>query len=182
VTPARRPSLAAAAFTVALRNPALPVLGVGIAATAVQVARHRLSAAALVDAVGPLVLAGLFALSLALGVLARSWSGPAELLGHADRAGTVAIGALAAVVVNNLPAAVLLSAHPPQHPRALLIGLDLGPNVAVTGSLSAYLWLRAARQLGSRPSVVAYSRRGLLLAPVAAALALAAAALFSGAQ
>jgi len=79
-------------------------------------------------------------------------------------------------------AAVLLSAHPPRHPRALLIGLDLGPNLAVTGSLSAYLWLRASRQLGSRPSIAAYSRRGLLLAPAAAATALAAAALFTRAQ
>jgi hypothetical protein len=45
--------LAAAAFTVALRNPALPVLGVGIAATAAQVARRRLSLASVIDAVGP---------------------------------------------------------------------------------------------------------------------------------
>jgi len=64
-----------------------------------------------------------------------------------------------------------LPGHPPRHPRALLIGLDLGPNLAVTGSLSAYLWLRASRQLGSRPSIAAYSRRGLLLAPAATALA-----------
>jgi arsenical pump membrane protein len=41
------------------------------------------------------------------------------------------------VIVNNLPAAVLLTPHAPPHPRALLIGLNLGPSLAVTGSLSA---------------------------------------------
>ena len=58
-------------------------------------------------------------------------------------------GALSWLVVNNLPAAVLFSAHAPAHSRALLIGLDLGPNLAVTGSLSALLWYRAARTVGA---------------------------------
>ena len=81
-------------------------------------------------------------------------------------------------VLNNLPAAVLFSAQPPPHPRALLIGLDLGPNLAVTGSLSAVLWLQAAHSVGARPSITTYSRFGLLLVPltlVAALLAMLAA-------
>ena len=172
-------TIAAAGLTVALRNPALPVLAVGAAATATQIARRRLSSATVIDAVGPLALAGLFCLSVGLGVLARTWSGPSHLLAHAGRVGTTAIGALAAVAVNNLPAAVLLSARAPVHPRALLIGLNLGPNLAVTGSLSAYLWFRAARQVDARPNAVAYTRRGLVLAPLAIAGALAAAALLT---
>jgi len=36
------------------------------------------------------------------------------------------------VVVNNLPAAALLAARVPPHPYALLVGLDIGPNLFVT--------------------------------------------------
>jgi arsenical pump membrane protein len=169
--------LAAALLTLALRNPALPVLAVGLLAAGTQLARRRLACGEVMRAVGPLVLIGLFALSVALGTLARSWGGPAQLLGSAGRWGTAAIGAVAAVAINNLPAAVLLSARPPSHPRALLLGLNLGPNLAVAGSLSAYLWLKAARQLGRRPSLVAFTRRGALLAPLAILGALAASTL-----
>ncbi len=123
--------------------------------------------------------AGLFLASVALGVLARSWNGPARLVAGASRWETAGIGAVAAVVVNNLPATVLLSAGAVPHPRALLIGLNIGPNLAVTGSLSAYLWIRAARQVGARPSITAFSARGVLLAPLAILTALAAASLLS---
>jgi arsenical pump membrane protein len=170
-------ALAAAALTLALSNPALAVLGVGVVAVAVQIARRKLEPAAVTRAVGPLALVALFALSVAVGVLARSWDGPARLLGGAGPWGTAAVGALASVAINNLPSAVLLSARPLAHPRALLIGLNLGPNLAVTGSLSAYLWFKAAAQLETRPSLVAFTRRGVLLAPVAIAAALAALAL-----
>jgi len=158
---------AAAALTLALRNPALAVLAVGIAAVAVQVARHQLKLPQITHAIGPLTLTGLFAVSVVVGVLARSWDGPARLLADAGLWGTAAVGAIAAVTINNLPAAMLLSARPLSHPRALLLGLNLGPNLAVTGSLSAYLWFKAARQLDTRPSLPAFTRRGLLLAPAA---------------
>ena len=41
--------------------------------------------------------------------------------------------ALATVVLNNLPAASLLAARAPSHPFSLLVGLNLGPNLCVTG-------------------------------------------------
>ena len=112
-------------------------------------------------------------------MLGRSWDGPAQLLNGAGRWGTAAIGGVAAIAVNNLPAAVLLSARPLAHPRALLLGLNIGRNLAVTGSLSAYLWLKVSRQLGQRPSIAAFTRRGALLAPLALVSALLAASLFS---
>jgi arsenical pump membrane protein len=173
-------TLAAAGLTLALRNPAPEVLGVGIAAVAIQLARRRLKLPQVKQAVGPLTLTGLFALSVAVGVLARSWNGPARLLTHAGLWGTAAIGAIASVAINNLPAAMLLSAQPLSHPRALLLGLNLGPNLAVTGSLSAYLWFKAARALDTRPSLRAFTRRGLLLAPAAIIAALAATSLLPG--
>jgi arsenical pump membrane protein len=98
------------------------------------------------------------------------WPGPTDLLASASPWTTCAIGALAAVCLNNLPAAVLLSATPPPHPRALLLGLNLGPNLAVTGSLSSYLWFKAARNAGARPSPRRFSMIG---APVGIAAMLA---------
>jgi arsenical pump membrane protein len=166
---------AAAALTLGLTRPALPVLGVGVVAVAIEVARGRLELPGVVRAVGPAVLGVLFLASVALGVVAREWEGPAALLAGAGRWETAGIGALASIGLNNLPATVLLSAQAPPHPRALLIGLNLGPNLAVTGSLSAYLWLRAARQVGARPSVGAFSRRGVVLAPLGIGAALVAA-------
>jgi arsenical pump membrane protein len=173
-------ALAAAALTLALHNPAPEVLGVGIAAVAIQLARHQLELPQIKRAVGPLTLTGLFALSVAVGILARSWSGPARLLSHAGLWGTAGIGAIGSITINNLPAAMLLSAQPVSHARALLLGLNLGPNLAVTGSLSAYLWFKAARQLDTRPSLRAFTKRGLLLAPAAIVAALTTTSLLPG--
>jgi arsenical pump membrane protein len=53
----------------------------------------------------------------------------------------------------------------------LLLGLNVGPNLAVTGALSALLWFRAAREVGARPSPLEFSRRGIPLALVAMAAA-----------
>jgi arsenical pump membrane protein len=170
-------ALAAAVLTIALRDPAIAVFGVGVSLAAVEVLRGRLQGREVIRAVGPAVLIGLFLLCIALGALARSWDGPAQLLGGAGRWETTGIGALASVTINNLPAAVLLSAHPVAHPSALLLGLNVGPNAAATGSLSALLWWRAARQVDAQPSIVAFSRRGAPLAMFATAVALATTAL-----
>jgi arsenical pump membrane protein len=120
------------------------------------------------------VLTTLFSMTGLLGLLARVWQGPAHLLASASAPATCAIAAAAAVVLNNLPAAVLLSATTPVHPRALLLGLNLGPNLAVTGSLAAYLWFQAARGCGARPSPLRFTLLGapLALAAMAAGLAL----------
>jgi len=47
-----------------------------------------------------------------------------------------------------------------------LLRLDLTPNLTVTGSLSAFRWIRAARTAGADPSIRAYSQRGVVLAPL----------------
>jgi arsenical pump membrane protein len=162
--------LAAALLVVALRSPALPVLVVGVAAVVLS----RTGWTRIAAAVDVRVLGGLFALAVLLGGLGRWWHGPASLLGSLDRGETAVVGALASVLVNNLPAAVLLTPTPPVHARALLLGLNLGPNLAVTGSLSAFLWLRVARSLGARPSPLRYSRLGVVLVPLSLAAGLAA--------
>jgi Na+/H+ antiporter NhaD/arsenite permease-like protein len=116
----------------------------------------------------------LFALAVALGTIGRLWQAPAQLLDSSGIWTAAAIGAAASVLVNNLPATVLFTAHPAAHPEALLLGLDLGPNLAVTGSLSAVLWLQAARAVGARPSIATYSRLRFLLVPLTIAAALTA--------
>jgi arsenical pump membrane protein len=177
VTAPRRLGVAACALAailvLVLPHPGVPVLAVALVAAAIRVREGSLRPGRAVEAVGPLALGGLFALSVALGVLGRTWSGPADLLASASPAQTTAIGALSAIGLNNLPAAVLLSATPPPHPRALLLGLNLGPNLAVTGALSAYLWFKAARACGARPSARRFSLLGvpLGLAGMAAGLA-----------
>lgn len=169
--------VAAALLVLALDRPALPVLAVGAVAGARAVARGVAARRDLREAVDPVSLGSLFCVATALGAVARVWDGPAELMADASGPVTAAIGALAAVVLNNLPATVLLASRPVAHPEALLLGVDLGPNLAVTGSLASLLWWKAARSVGGQPSVGEVSRLGIVLVPLtllAAGLALAA--------
>ena len=114
--------------------------------------RAAVSPRAALDILGIPVLVALFGLAVALGTLGRSWSGPATLLAHLDAWGTAAVAALSSVLVNNLPAASLLAARQPPHPFALLVGLNVGPNLFVTGSLAWFLWLRARAPAGGPTS------------------------------
>jgi arsenical pump membrane protein len=157
-------TVAAVVLVLALRQPALAVLGVGLAATAFELLRSRVDLATVWRIVGLPSLAAAFVLTVALGTLARHWDGPAELLAGASGPETAALAALSTVFVNNLPAAALYSAGAVDHSRMLLLGLNVGPNLAVTGALSAVLWFRAARAVDARPSLLEFSRRGIPLA------------------
>jgi arsenical pump membrane protein len=159
-------------LVVVLRAPAVPVAAVGVVAVLLRWRRDDSgSGRAALTILGVPTLVGLFGLAVALGTLGRSWSGPATLLAHLNVWGTAAVAALTSVVVNNLPAASLLAARQPPHPFALLIGLNVGPNLFVTGSLAWLLWLRAARTAGGRPDVRRASLLGLASAPLAIAAA-----------
>jgi arsenical pump membrane protein len=161
-------ALVAATFMLILSDPALPVLALGLTATALRRLRPRLTLG---------VLASLFLLTIGFGTLARVWDGPALLLKSSGRPTTAAIAAIGSVLVNNLPAAVLFSAAPPRHSLALLLGLDLGPNLAITGSLSAFLWIQAARTANADASIATYTKLGALLMPLTLAGTLATLAL-----
>jgi arsenical pump membrane protein len=104
--------------------------------------------------------------------MARSWHQPTAILAGVGSWPTAGLAALVSILMNNLPAAALLSAHAPPHPTALLLGLDLGPNLAVTGSLSALLWLRAAQRVDAQPSLRTYTRLGAVIGPLTLAGAL----------
>jgi arsenical pump membrane protein len=162
--------LASAVLVLVLASPALPVLAVGTASIVLaRAARARVLAAVDIRTLGILFVA-----AVGLGAVGRWWTAPDSLFDGLGRWTTAVGSAASTVVFNNLPASVLFAPDPPHHARAFLIGLDIGPNLAVTGSLSALLWLRVARSLGARPSALAYSRLGLLLGPVPLCAAVAA--------
>ena len=169
-------ALGVAAVTVlvlVLKAPALPVAGVGLVVIAFRLAARRQELARVREVLGIPVLVGLFGIALALGTLGRSWSGPATLLSHLDAVGVAVVAAASTVVVNNLPAAALLASRVPPHPFALLVGLNVGPNLFVTGSLAWILWMRTVRSAGSDPPVRKAVVLGLVTVPLSMAAALA---------
>lgn len=131
----------------------------------------------------PLV-AGLFVLVEALGHTGVTQQ-LAALLGELARQSVAkaawAAGGVIAVgcnLVNNLPTGLLAGrvveiAQVPEPVRAAaLIGVDLGPNLSVTGSLATILWLAALRREGIRVGAWTFLKLGLLVMPPALALAI----------
>ncbi len=132
----------------------------------------------------PLV-AGLFVLVQALektGVT-KALAGLLEaLVQHSATLAAWASGLVLAVgcnLINNLPTGLVAGrivalAHVPDHVRsAVLIGVDLGPNLSVTGSLATILWLTALRRESHRVSACTFLKLGALVMPPALILALA---------
>ena len=132
----------------------------------------------------PLV-AGLFVLVEALektGVTKNLAHLMQQLVGQSAPAAAWASGVVLAVgcnLVNNLPAGLVAGrvvelADVPDHVRsAVLIGVDLGPNLSVTGSLATILWLTALRREGHSVSAWAFLKLGALVMPPALLLAIA---------
>ena len=124
-----------------------------------------------------LLVAGLFVLVEGLdhtGVVAML----ARALPHLPPIFAGAVLAVACNLMNNLPAGLLASsvvssAHPPQAMvDSLLIGVDLGPNLAVTGSLATILWLNALRREGEHVTSRQFLRVGVKVMFPALGLAL----------
>lgn len=93
---------------------------------------------------------------------------------------TGVVVALACNLLNNLPAAFIagsVAAGTHADPRmvdAILVGVDLGPNLSVTGSLATILWLAALRRDGVSVQGRDFLRVGAIVMPFALVLALAA--------
>ena len=83
-------------------------------------------------------------------------------------------------LINNLPlgliaGSTLNSAHVQGTIKnAVLIGVDLGPNLSVTGSLATILWLIAMRREGLRVGFGTFLKVGVIAMPVALVLAIVA--------
>ena len=86
--------------------------------------------------------------------------------------------ALASNLLNNLPtglvaATVSQSADVPlQVTSGILIGVDLGPNLSVTGSLATILWLIALRREGEAVTAWQFLKLGIVVMPPALVVAL----------
>jgi arsenical pump membrane protein len=111
-----------------------------------------------------------------LGRLLRTIS--ADPVIAASAAGVVP--ALASNVMNNLPVGLIagsvLAADnlPRAVSGAMLVGVDLGPNLSITGSLATILWLIALRREGEDVGAWQFLKLGALVMPPALVLALAA--------
>jgi arsenical pump membrane protein len=135
------------------------VAAVALAATALATRRVPWRAVPL----GPAVLA------LALGTLALAAAGSLHLErvlaidGPAGGAATFLIAAVGANLVNNLPMVLVflepLEAHP-DRVWAVLLGVNLGPTLWVTGALSTLLWQSTMGNLGHPVRARQYARIG----------------------
>jgi len=87
--------------------------------------------------------------------------------------------ALACNLLNNLPTGLIagslgqMAPLPPETISALVIGVDLGPNLSITGSLATILWLIAVRREGLHVSAWGFLKLGVLVMPPALIGALA---------
>jgi arsenical pump membrane protein len=92
--------------------------------------------------------------------------------------GVGALIAFACNLMNNLPAGLIAGsalqvAHAPDGViSATLVGVDLGPNLSVTGSLATILWLTALKQEGLKVSAWSFLKVGALAMPPALLLAI----------
>jgi arsenical pump membrane protein len=90
------------------------------------------------------------------------------------------IVAFASNLMNNLPAgliagnAVQAAQVPAIVKSAILIGVDLGPNLSITGSLATILWLVALRREGLTVSAWSFLKLGILIMTTALVVAIAA--------
>ncbi|MCX5329482.1 arsenic transporter [Streptomyces sp. NBC_00140] len=124
---------------------------------------------------------GFLAFVLALGVVVRAVvdNGLADALRHVlpEGSGLVAllgIAALAAVLanlINNLPAVLVLlpltATAGPGAVLAVLIGVNIGPNLTYAGSLATLLWRRIVQRHGHEVELGEFTRLGLLAVPAA---------------
>ncbi len=124
------------------------------------------------------LVAGLFVIVEALshaGLLSAADSAIAWLLQQPSAvadAGSAFAVAVISNIMNNLPVALASGSalehlpHAAGVGHAVLIGVDLGPNLSVTGSLATILWLIALRRDNVEITPWEFLRYGIILMPV----------------
>ncbi|WP_395576497.1 SLC13 family permease [Streptomyces sp. BK79] len=162
-------------------DPAWAALGGVLVLGGRALARRRVTPRELVGAASPLFC--LFVLALGVVVQGAMSGGPAAGLGRLLPAGdslpallgVAAVAAVLANLVNNLPAvlALLPLAAPagPGQVLAVLIGVNLGPNLTYVGSLATLLWRRILHRHGIEVHLGRFTLLGLLTVPATVAAA-----------
>ena len=151
---------------------------VGVAVLGFQALRSGLVS------VGPLVRSAnlpFVVFVLALGIVVRSvvdnglGSAASDLLPSGSSLlallGIALLAAVLANVVNNLPAVLVLvpiaaASGGPGPLLAVLLGVNVGPNLTYVGSLATLLWRRVLQKDGEEPAVAEFSKLGLVAVPV----------------
>ena len=164
-----------AAASAAGVNPAWAAFAGAAVLAARALARRTATPVSLVRAVDLPFLA--FVLALGVVVKAVTANGLGRALAPLVPSGTslpalLAVAALSAAlanVCNNLPAVlVLLPLTAPAGAGAVLavlLGVNIGPNLTYTGSLATLLWRRVLQRQGSEPDLGEFTRLGLLTVP-----------------
>ncbi|MBD5632916.1 MAG: arsenic transporter, partial [Candidatus Eremiobacteraeota bacterium] len=160
----------------------------GAVVFAIAIARDRKACGPVLRGVSWPVLflvAGLFVLVQGLSVTGaldatrRAVEAAAAYPASLANLGAAAVTAAASNLINNLPAGLIAgSAIASLHDRvafrsAVAIGIDLGPNLSVTGSLATVLWLTALRRERIEVTAWTFLRAGALVMPPALLLAVA---------
>ena len=182
-------AVALMAVSVADRPLGLPTALAGVVTVACVAMRDRAACVPIVRAISwsvlPLV-AGLFVVveTLDRTGAVHALAGLLHLLMQSGEHVAAAVAGVAVALVsnavNNLPAGLIASstihaAHSPQTVvDAILIGVDLGPNLSITGSLATILWLAAIRREGLQVGFRAFLAVGACVMPPALLLALGA--------
>jgi len=176
-------------------SPAWAALGGAVLLAARGLARHETTAAGIVRAAAVPFLLFVLGLGLIVRALTDHGLGPAitRLLPHGSSLpALLAIAFLAAAIanlVNNLPAVLMLlaavtgaaghgGAGPAGPVLAVLIGVNIGPNLTYAGSLATLLWRRLLAERDRDVDLGEFTRLGLVTVP--AGLAVATVALWLG--
>ncbi|TXI04570.1 MAG: arsenic transporter [Rhizobium sp.] len=170
----------------------IPTFAAGVVTTIIILALTRKSPVETIRGISwsvlPLV-AGLFVIVQAVNHTGLTGFLSERLALLAGQSQTQAIGlagfsvAIVSNLVNNLPAGLFAGSTvqaarvPDSIAGAVLIGVDLGPNLSVTGSLATILWLAALRREGLHMGALAFLKIGALVMLPALILSLATLAL-----
>lgn len=141
------------------------------------IARGQVKVGTLVQEASPLFCLFVFALGVIVAGVTSHGLGRllASLLPSApDFFSLLTMAVMAAVlanVVNNLPATLVIlgAAGPHMHPGlvlAMLIGVNVGPNLTYVGSLATLLWRRVLVRRGVIPELGDFVRLGVLTVPL----------------
>lgn len=173
----------------------LPTCIAAVAVAGVVIARARINAAQVVREMSwgvlPLV-ATLFVIveavktAGALSVLHDAAEGAMRLPRLEEGLTLAGALGLGTNLVNNLPLGLITGAalhtvpFQPILQQVALIGIDLGPNLSITGSLATILWLIAIRRGGLNVSGWQFLKAGIVIMPISLLLSTGAALLAAG--
>jgi arsenical pump membrane protein len=156
-------------------NPAWAAVAGALALAVPTIAGRRTTVGRVVASTSPLFL--VFVLALAVLVQAVLDNGLDNVLGALLLSGdglpallaTAAVAAVLANLINNLPAVLallpLVSPGGAGPVLAVLIGVNVGPNLTYAGSLATLLWRRVLSAHGTDVDLRDFTRLGLLTVP-----------------